>query len=117
MVAAVRNAAVAGDVSAVVGIAAADNVVVVVGTVAAVVVWVQQCLMRPCTSPQFSFVSVNMGSINNPGPIFNSGEAGVFSTTVLVIGMMLACAVAPCGSMVVMVGITLAGAVNPCGSW
>ena len=50
VVAVVHNDAVAGDV------AAADDVVVVVG--AMVVVWVQQCLMRPCTSPQFHFVLV-----------------------------------------------------------
>ena len=61
--------------------------------------------------------SVMVGSVNNPRPTFNGGEAGVFSTIVLVTGMALACAVAPCGSMVVMVGITLVGAVNPCGSW
>ena len=61
--------------------------------------------------------SVMVGSVNNLRPTFNGGEAGVFSTTVLVVGMMLACVVAPCNSMVVMVGITLAGVVNPCGSW
>ena len=55
-------------------------------------------------------------SSNNPGPTFNSGEAGVFSTMVLVTGMTLACVVTPCGSMVVMVGITLAGAISPCRS-
>ena len=61
--------------------------------------------------------AVMVGSINNPGPTFNDGEAGVFSTTVFVMGMTLACVVAPCGSMVVMVGITLAGVVNPCILW
>ena len=61
--------------------------------------------------------AVMVGSVNNPGPTFNCGEASVFSTTVLVTGMTLACAVAPYSSVVVMVGITLAGAVNPCGSW
>ena len=61
--------------------------------------------------------AVMVGLVKNPGPTFNSGEDGVFSTTVLVMGMTLACAVAPCGSVVVMVGITLVGAVNPCGSW
>ena len=61
--------------------------------------------------------AVTVGSVNNPRPTFNGGEAGVFSTTVLVAGMTLACAVAPCGSLVVMVGITLVGIVNPCGSW
>ena len=45
--------------------------------------------------------SVMVGSVNNPGPTFNGGEAGVFSTTMLVASMMLACAVAPCGSVVV----------------
>ena len=59
---------------------------------------------------------VMVGSVNNPGPTFNGGEAGVFSTTVLVAGMKLACVVSPCGSMVVMVGITLAGVANPCRS-
>ena len=57
-----------------------------------------------------------VGSINDPGPTFNGGEAGVFSTIVLVAGMTLACVVATCGLMVVMVGIMLAGIVNPCGS-
>ena len=57
VVAAACNAAIAGDVVADVGIAAADDVVVVVGVAAAIVVWVQQCLMRPCTSPQFAFMS------------------------------------------------------------
>ena len=61
--------------------------------------------------------AVMVGSVNNLGPTFNGGEAGVFSTTVLVMGMMLACAVAPCSSMAVMVGITLAGVFNPCKSW
>ena len=53
-----RNATAASDVVAVVGVAAADDVVVVVGVVAVVVVWVQRCLIRPCTSPQFAFVLV-----------------------------------------------------------
>ena len=61
--------------------------------------------------------AVMVGSVNNLGPTFNGGEAGVFSTTVFVAGMTLACAVTPCGSMVVMVGIMLAGAVNPYRSW
>ena len=52
------NAATEGDVAAAVGIATADDVVVVVGDAAAVVVWVQRCMMRPCTSSQFAFVSV-----------------------------------------------------------
>ena len=60
---------------------------------------------------------VMVGSANNPGPTFNGGEAGVFSTIVLIAGMTLVCVVVPCGSMVVMVGITLASAINPCGSW
>ena len=61
--------------------------------------------------------AIMVGSANNPDPTFNDGEAGVFSTTVLVTGMTLACAVTPCGSMVVMVGITLVGTVKPCRSW
>ena len=60
---------------------------------------------------------VMMGSVNNPGPTFNSGEASVFSTILLIVGMTLACVVTPCGSMVVMVGITLVGTVNPYRSW
>ena len=56
MVAAMHNAAAAGDVAAAVGIAAVDDVVV--GAMAAVAFWVQWCLMRPCTSLQFDFVSV-----------------------------------------------------------
>ena len=60
---------------------------------------------------------IMVGSVNNPGPTFNGGEAGVFSTIVLIVGTTLVCVVAPCGSMVVMVWITLAGFVNPCGSW
>ena len=60
--------------------------------------------------------AIMVGSVNNPGPTFNGGEAGVFSTTVLVVGTTLACVVTPCGSMVVMVGIMLAGAIDPCGS-
>ena len=60
--------------------------------------------------------SIMVVSTNNLGPTFNNGEAGVFSTIVLVVGMTLACAVAPCGSVVVMVGITLPDTVNPCDS-
>ena len=52
VVVATCNAIVVGDV------VATNAVVVVVGAAAMVVVWVQRCLMRPCTSPQFSFVSV-----------------------------------------------------------
>ena len=52
VVVATRNATTASDV------AAADDVVVLVGDTIAIVVWVQKCLMRPCTSPQFHFVSV-----------------------------------------------------------
>ena len=61
--------------------------------------------------------AIMVGSVNNPEPTFNGGEAGVFSTIMLVARMTLACVVTPCGSVVVMVGITLAGVVNPCGSW
>ena len=59
--------------------------------------------------------AIMVGSVNNPGPTFNGGEVGVFSTTVLVTRMTLECAVTPCGLVVVMVGITLVGVVNPCG--
>ena len=57
-----------------------------------------------------------VGSVNNPGPTFNNGEAGMFSTMVLTVGITLACVVSPCGSMVLIVGITLADVVSPCGS-
>ena len=46
------NTAAVGDV------ASMDYVVFVVGDADAVAVWVQWCLMRPCTSPQFAFVAV-----------------------------------------------------------
>ena len=45
VVAAMRNAMDADDV------AVANGVVVVVGAAVAVVVWVQRCWMRACTSP------------------------------------------------------------------
>ena len=53
-----HNTAAASDVVATVGVVATDDVVVVVGAAAVVVVWVQWCLMRPCTSLQFAFVLV-----------------------------------------------------------
>ena len=52
-------------------------------------------------------------SKNNPGPIFNNGEAGMLSTMVLTAGITFACVVIPYGSMVLIIGITLAGAVSP----
>ena len=55
-------------------------------------------------------------SVNNPGPTFNNGEAGMLSTMVLTTGITLAVVVCPCRSMVLIVGITLAGAVSPYGS-
>ena len=55
-------------------------------------------------------------SANNPGPTFNNGEVGMFSTMVLTTGITLVGAVSPCESMVLTIGITLAGAVSPCGS-
>ena len=58
MVATTHNVAAVGDVVVVVGVAATDDVVIVVGATATVAVWVQRCLMRPCTSPQFAFLSV-----------------------------------------------------------
>ena len=61
--------------------------------------------------------AVMVGLVNNPVPTFNGGEAGEFSTIMLVAGMTLACVVTPCRSIIVMVGIMLAGVVNPCGSW
>ena len=55
-------------------------------------------------------------STNNPRPTFNSGEASVFSTTMLIAGTTLVCVGIPCGSIVVMVGIMLVGVINPCRS-
>ena len=45
------NAVVVDDVVATVDAAVADAVVVVVGAMTAVVVWVQRCWIRACTSP------------------------------------------------------------------
>ena len=56
--------------------------------------------------------SILVGLENNPGPTFNGGEAGVFSTIVLIVGMTWACVFVPWGLMVVMVEITLDGAIN-----
>ena len=58
MFAATCSVVAVDDVTVIVGVAATDSVVVVVGATAAIVVWVQRCLMRPCTSSQFHFVSV-----------------------------------------------------------
>ena len=44
--------------AAVSDVAVVGDVVVVVGAATAVSVWVQRCLMRPCRSLQFHFVSV-----------------------------------------------------------
>ena len=52
VVAATRNTTAANDVAAV------DGVGVGVGDAATLVVWVQRCWMRQCTSPQSHFVSV-----------------------------------------------------------
>ena len=52
------NAAAMDDVAATVDVADAGGVVVGVGVAAAVVVWVQWCLMRPCTSLHFHYVLV-----------------------------------------------------------
>ena len=49
VVAVAHNVAATGDVMADVGVVTVDDVVAVV------VVWVQRCLMRPCTSLQFDF--------------------------------------------------------------
>ena len=57
VVASTRSVAAVDDVATAVGIAVVDDVVVVVGAADAVAIWVQRCLMRPCTSPQFVFVS------------------------------------------------------------
>ena len=58
MVASTRSVAAVDDVAVVVGVAAMNGVVVGVGAADALVVWVQWCWMRPCTSPQSHFVSV-----------------------------------------------------------
>ena len=48
----------ADDVAATDGVAAVDGVAVAVGATTVLVVWVQRCWMRPCTSPQSHFVLV-----------------------------------------------------------
>ena len=58
VVAAACSATATDDVVAAIGVAAPDDVVVLVGAIGTVVVWVQWCLMRPCTISQFHFVSV-----------------------------------------------------------
>ena len=58
VVVAMHNVADADDVAATVDVAAVDGVVVGVGATAALVVWVQRCWMRSCTSPSSHFVSV-----------------------------------------------------------
>ena len=58
VVVATRNVAAMDDVAAAVDVAAVDGVVVAIGTVAVVVVWVQLCWMRECTSLQSRLVSV-----------------------------------------------------------
>ena len=60
--------------------------------------------------------AVMVGSVNKPGPTFNNGEAGMLLTMVLTMGTTLVCVLIPFESMVLMVGIMLAGAINPCGS-
>ena len=42
--------------------------------------------------------SIMVGSVNNPRPTFKSGEDGVFSTIVLIVGTRLACVFMPWGS-------------------
>ena len=58
MVMATHNAVALDDFATSIDVATANGVVVVVGAAAAVDVWVQWCLMRPCISPQFAFVLV-----------------------------------------------------------
>ena len=53
-----HNVVAANDVAATNGVAAADGVAVAVGATAALIVWVQRCWMRPCTSPHSHFLSV-----------------------------------------------------------
>ena len=53
-----HNAYATVGVMAAIGVAAMDDVVVVVGATTAIAIWVQWCLMRPCTSLQFVFLLV-----------------------------------------------------------
>ena len=57
VVVAAHNAVAADDVATVVDVATANDVVAAVGAVAVVVVWVQQCWIRVCTSPETHLVS------------------------------------------------------------
>ena len=52
------NAVAVDDVVAAIDVAAADGVIVAVGATSVVVVWVQRCWMRACTSLQSHLVSV-----------------------------------------------------------
>ena len=54
----VHNAVTVDDVATIVDVAVVDVIVVAVGAAVAVVVWVQRCWMRSCTSPQFHLVSM-----------------------------------------------------------
>ena len=58
MVVARVDTTVAFDVVAAIDVAAADDVVAAVGAATAVVVWVQRCWMRACTSLQSHLVSM-----------------------------------------------------------
>ena len=60
MVAIAHNVVAVDDVAAIDGVATVDGVAVVVGATTTLVVWVQWCWMRPCTSPQSHFFSVDM---------------------------------------------------------
>ena len=58
VVVAARNAVAADDVAAAVDVAAVDGVVVLIRAATVVVVWVQWCWMRACTSMQSHLVLV-----------------------------------------------------------
>ena len=51
VVVAACNAMAAYDVVAAIDVAAVDSIVVAIGDTTTVVVWVQRCWMRACTSP------------------------------------------------------------------
>ena len=88
LVVAMCNVAATNDVAAAVGFAATEDVGV--GVRAAVAF----CVDGGDNNGKGAIMVL---SANKPGPTFNNGEAGVFSTMVLIARMTLVCVVSPYG--------------------